>query len=82
MFCTIQVEELDLPLKCNQLVVAKFISLIREDGCYWCKELLAAENNEGRQKILKLEVIRIVIAAVEIPNVCLFVCLLVCREKS
>jgi hypothetical protein len=47
---------LNLPLKHNQLVVAQFISLIRVDDCYWCKDLLAAENNESRQKILKLEV--------------------------
>ena len=49
-------KDLDLPLKHNQLVVAKFISQVRVDDCYWCKDLLAAENNEGRHKILKLEV--------------------------
>ena len=51
-----QVKDLNLPLKHNQLVVAKFISQIREDDCYWCKGLLAAENNEHRNEILKLEV--------------------------
>lgn len=49
-------KELDLPLKRNQLIVAKFISQIREDDAYWCKELLAAENNMSRQEILTLKV--------------------------
>ncbi len=51
-----QVKDLNLPLKHNQLTVAKFIGQIREEDCYWCKDLLAAENNEGRQEVLKLEV--------------------------
>ena len=54
-----QVKDLNLPLKHNQLVVANFISQIREDDCYWCKELLAAENNERRKEILKMKVKRI-----------------------
>ena len=52
----LQVKDLNLPLKHNQLLVARFISQIREDDCYWSKELLSAEKKEGRQEILKLEV--------------------------
>ena len=51
-----QVNDLNLPLKHNQLVVAKFISQIREDDCHWCKYLLAAEKNEFRREILTLKV--------------------------
>ena len=56
----IQVNDFNLPLKYNQLVVAKFISQIREDDCYWCKYLLAAENNEIRHNILTSEVYNII----------------------
>ena len=47
-----QVNDLNLPLKHNQLVVARFISLIREDARYWCRDLLAEGKRDVRREIL------------------------------
>jgi len=50
------VKELDLPLKHNQLIVAKHFSLMRENSRYWCKDLLAEEKAVERLKILKVTI--------------------------
>ena len=52
----LQVKDLNLPMKHNQLVVARFISLIREDERYWCRDLLAEGKEYVRNEVLKLKV--------------------------
>ena len=51
-----QVSELDLPLKHTQLVVMRYISVIRDDGRYWCRDLLAETRSKRRWQILTTEV--------------------------
>lgn len=53
----VQVRELDLPLKHNQITVVKFITLIRDDERYWCNELFAEGKSERRWEILTTKVI-------------------------
>ena len=51
-----QVSELDLPVKHTQLVVMRYISVIREDGRYWCRDLLAETRSKRRWQILTSKV--------------------------
>ena len=51
-----QVSELDLPVKHTQLVVMRYISVIREDGRYWCRDLLAENRSKRRWQILTSKV--------------------------
>lgn len=53
---TLQVRELNLPLKHNQLVVVRFISQIRDDDRFWCKDLLAEGMTKRRWEILTTKV--------------------------
>ena len=48
--------ELNVPLKHNQLVVVRFISLIRDDDRFWCRDLLAEGMIERRWEILTTKV--------------------------
>ena len=47
---------MDLPLMQNQLLVVRYISLIREDERYWCRDLLAEGKGQQRWDILNSKV--------------------------
>ena len=50
--CHMQVRELDMPLHHNQLLVVKFITLIREDDHCWCNDLLTEGMRRRRLELL------------------------------
>lgn len=52
-----QVKDFDLPLKHNQLIVARNFSLMREDTKYWIKDWLTEEKVKERMRLLTTEVL-------------------------
>ena len=49
-------KELNLPLKHNQLIVARNFGLMREDDRYWCKDLISEGMADHRWMLLTAEV--------------------------
>ena len=55
-----QIKQLDLPVKHNQLIVARIFSEIREDNRYWCRDLLSEGKRSYRWKLLNTKVRKLI----------------------